>query len=220
MSRSRAEGALRDRKEMCWNAFVLVGGISLLAMAVGGCGAARPMQYYAIDVPAPARTAAPGEPWPAVLLVGHFTAPHLYREDKLVYRSGSNELRTYEYHRWAEPPSEILENVLLGGLRASGRYRAVQSQRSNTRGDYIVRGRLEDFEEVVGPPQVARLRLEVELYDVKTGIVVWTQTYAENEPVNGKGVDAIVQALNRNVERALGQITAGIEQYFAAQPPH
>lgn len=219
MSRSRAKGVLRNRKERGFHPFVFLTGMLLLA-AAAGCGAARPMQYYAIDVPARARTAAPGEPWPVVLLVGHFTAPHLYREDKLVYRAGSNELRTYEYHRWAEPPSETLENVFLSGLRASGRYRAVQSQRSNTHGDYIVRGRLEDFEEIVGPPQVARLRLEMELYEVKAGIVVWSQTYSEDEPVNGKGVDAVVQALNRNVERGVVQLASGIEQYFAAHPPH
>ncbi len=219
MSRLRPKGVLHNRKERGCHAFVFLTGMLLLAAAAAGCGAARPMQYYAMDVPVPARTAQ-GEPWPVVLLVGHFTAPHLYREDKLVYRTGSNELHTYEYHRWAEPPAEILENVLLSALRASGRYRALQSQRSNSRGDYIVRGRLESFEEIVGPPHATRFRCQVELYETKAGIVVWSQTYSAEEPVQGKGVDGVVQALNRNVERGVAQLASGIEQYFAAHPPH
>ena len=219
MSCSKVKRVAHDREGMFLGPCLLVAATFLFVAAAAGCGAAHPMQYYAIDVPA-RDVAGPGEPWPVVLLVGHFTAPHLYREDKLVYRTGSNELHTYEYHRWAEPPSEILENVFLSGLRGSGRYRAVQSQRSNSRGDYIVRGRLGDFEEIVGPPQVARLRLEVELYETKTGVVVWSQTYGEDEPVQGKGVDAVVQALNRNVARGVSQIASGLEQYFAAHPPH
>lgn len=219
MSHPRTERAMHYRHAMFLRPCALAAVMFLLAVAAGGCGAARPMQYYAIDA-RPGAAAAPSEPWPLVLLVGHFTAPHLYREDKLVYRTGSNELHTYEYHRWAEPPSEILENVFLSGLRASGRYRTVQSQRSNTRGDYIVRGRLENFEEIVGPPQVARFRFEFELYETKTGVVVWSQTYGEDEPVQGKGVDAVVQALNRNVARGAAQLSSGLEQYFAAHLPH
>ena len=219
MSCPHAESSLPDGNRALGRPCHLAAAILVLAVGVAGCGAGRPMQYYSIKVSAPTRSAT-SEPWPIVLLVGRFTAPHLYREDKLVYRTGTNELHTYEYHRWAEPPSEVLEDAFVSSLRASGRYRVVQLERSSTRGDYVVRGRLGHFDEVVGPPQVARVSFDVELYEVKTGHVVWTQTYSGDEPVHGKGVDAIVEAMNRNTERALAQVTAGLEQYFAAHPPH
>jgi len=209
------EGGLMRRE-------VLAVAILLLAAAMAGCGAARPIQYYTIDLPGRTDTsAAPGDPMPVVLVVGHISTAHLYRDDRLIYRTGANELNTYEYRRWVEPPGEIIEHALLRSLRRSGRFRAVQSQRSNNvRGDYLLRGRLEDFEEVTGPPQTGRVRIELELYEIKAGKTVWSHVYAEDEPVQGKGVDAVVHALNRNVERALAQVTAGIEQYFAAHPPH
>jgi ABC-type uncharacterized transport system auxiliary subunit len=103
-------------------------------------------------------------------------------------------------------------------LRESGRYRSVQLLRSSARGDYILRGRLFNFEEVSGSPLAARLALEIELYDVKSSTTVWSQFYSRDEPVSGKDVSAVVHALNQNVQQGLAQITAGIEQYFAGHP--
>jgi len=48
---------------------------------------------------------------------------HLYREDRIVYGNGPEQLGTYEFERWAEPPAELIQGVLLRQLRASGRYR-------------------------------------------------------------------------------------------------
>jgi ABC-type uncharacterized transport system auxiliary subunit len=194
----------------------------LLAFAFlsSACGSARPSKFYSLEVPA--SVAAPADntaPFPVSLLVGRIRAPHIYRDDRIVYRSSGLQLGTYEYHRWAEPPTDMLEAMLVRTLRASGRYRSVQSLSSNTRGDYIVRGRLFDFEEISSPSVVARVAFEIELFDQQSGTVVWTQFYSSDEPVEGKEVPQVVEALDRNVRRGFNQITAGIEQYFAKNPP-
>jgi ABC-type uncharacterized transport system auxiliary subunit len=191
--------------------------ILALAVLLSACGAARPNKYYMLQLP-PSRP-APSGALPVSLLVGRIAAPHVFRDDRLVYRTGSIEMGTYEYHRWAEPPTEMLEAMLIRLLRDSGRYQSVQSQRSNARGDYILRGRLFDLEEISGPPLVARVALEIELYDVKNGTTVWTQYYSHDEPVQAKEVSAVVEALTRNVQAGLQQITAGLDQYFASHPP-
>lgn len=188
-----------------------------LTLLLSACGAARPNKYYALQLP-PSRPAASG-PMQVSLLVGRIAAPHVFRDDRIVYRTGTIEMGTYEYHRWAEPPTEMLEAMLIRLLRDSGRYQSVQSQRSNARGDYILRGRLFDLEEISGPPLVARVALEIELYDVKNGTTVWTQYYSHDEPVQAKEVSAVVEALTRNVQAGLQQITAGLDQYFASHPP-
>ena len=188
-----------------------------LALLLSACGASRPNKYYAIELPS-SRPASSGT-LPVSLLVGHIAAPHVFRDDRIVYRTGSTELGTYEYHRWVEPPTEMLEAMLIRLLRDSGRYQSVQMQRSNARGDFILRGRLTDLEEVSGPPVMARVALEIELYDVKDGATVWSQYYSYDEPVQGKQVSAVVEALTRNVHAGLQQITAGLDQYFASHPP-
>ena len=188
-----------------------------LTLLLSACGASRPNKYYALELPSvrPASSAT----LPVSLLVGRIAAPHVFRDDRIVYRSGNTELGTYEYHRWAEPPTEMLEAMLIRLLRDSGRYQSVQTQSSNARGDFILRGRLSDLEEVSGPPLMARVAFEIELYDVKNGTTVWSQYYSHDEPVQSKQVSAVVEALTRNVQAGLQQITAGLDQYFASHPP-
>jgi ABC-type uncharacterized transport system auxiliary subunit len=144
---------------------------------------------------------------------------HLYREDHIVYSSRGEDMGTYEYQRWAEPPTEMIQDVLFRALRSSGRYRAVYAQRSSIRGDYLLHGHLYDFKEVTGSPLSARFSLDLELRDTKTGTTVWTHIYNHDEPVSGKDVSAVVAALNRNVQRATNEFSASLGQYFSAHPP-
>jgi ABC-type uncharacterized transport system auxiliary subunit len=189
--------------------------IAALAVTVAGCGAAKPSKYYALDLPS-VRPASGGA-YPVSMLVGRISAPHLYRDDRLVYRSGDSQIGTYEYHRWAEPPAEMMEAILLRMLRASGKYQSVQRQASNTQGDYILRGRLHQFEEVAGTPLQARVSFELELYDTKTGTTAWTHFYSQEEAVTGKAVPDVVQALNRNVQRGLTEATDSLDRFFATR---
>ena len=124
---------------------------------------------------------------------------------------------TYEYHRWAEPPSEMISDVLLRELQESERYQHVYSLRSDSRGDYVLRGRLYDFREINGNGVAARVAFEFELRDSKTGATVWSRSYSHDEPVISKDVTAVVAALNRNVQSGLSEVMGGLEQYFSTR---
>jgi ABC-type uncharacterized transport system auxiliary subunit len=192
--------------------------LMMLAIVAAGCGAPRPVKYYVIDAPAPAANSAPAQ-IPVVLLVGRFTASHLYRDDRLIYGSGPVQLGTYEYERWAEPPADMVQSLLVADLRASGQYRSVSRISSSARGDYIVRGHLLAMYGVDKPELVARFSLRLELFDPASRATVWTQTYTHDEPVQGKTVANIVEALDRNISAGLQQLSAGITQYFMSHPP-
>jgi len=47
----------------------------------------------------------------------------------IVYTSSGQAMGTYEYARWAEPPSEMIGDLLLRQLRSSRRYHHVYSRR-------------------------------------------------------------------------------------------
>jgi ABC-type uncharacterized transport system auxiliary subunit len=190
----------------------------MVAVLFGGCGAARPAKYYQLTVPGDATAGQTADPLQVTLLVGNLFASHLYREDRIVYSTGGEQMGTYEYQRWAEPPTEMVEEVLFRELRASGRYRAVYAQRSNTNGDFLLRGRLYDFKEVSGSQMVARVTVEFEMRDLKSGATVWTHYYQHDEPVNGKDVPAVVAALDTNVQRGVKEVLASLDQYFASHP--
>ena len=194
--------------------------VSIAALAAGlltGCGAARPSKYYQLTVPGDAAPAAERSPYPVTLLLGPLRASHLYREDHIVYSSSGENMGTYEYQQWAEPPTEMLVDVLLRELRASGRYRAVDVLRSNSHGDYILYGRLYDFKEISAAPMMARLTIELEMRETKSGSTVWTHYYSHDEPVSGKDISAVVAALDRNAQRGMGEVKSSLGEYFSTR---
>ena len=124
---------------------------------------------------------------------------------------------TYEYQRWAEPPSEMISDVLLRELQQSERYQHIYFLRSDVRGDYVLRVRLYDFREIDGNGVAARVAFELELRDSKTGATVWSRSYWHDEPVKGKDVSAVVAAMDRNVQSGLSEVLEGLDQYFSTR---
>jgi cholesterol transport system auxiliary component len=196
----------------------LITAMVLIVGLLSGCGSARPAKYYQLTVPADAGSVEKADAIPVRLQVGVLMTSHLYREDRIVYGIGPEQLGTYEYQRWAEPPTEMIQEILLRELRATGHYRAVHVRRSNIPGDFAIRGRLYDFKEVEGSGISTRVTLEMEMRDLKTGATVWNHYYTHDEPASEKDVPAIVAALDKNVQRAVKEVVESLDQYFASHP--
>jgi ABC-type uncharacterized transport system auxiliary subunit len=190
----------------------------ILACGTAGCVKARAVRYYTLSIPPIAAPADP-QPIPVTIVVGRVNAPRLLRDDRVVYAMNDVELGVDEYHRWAEPPTGIMERLLAERLRGSGRYKVVQHLSSTTRGDYILRGHLAALNEVDDPSGIkARFTLQLELFDVKAGRVVWNDQYTNDEPVPQKTVTSVVQSLQKSVNAGLDQLSASLARYFAAHP--
>jgi ABC-type uncharacterized transport system auxiliary subunit len=192
--------------------------LALAAVAMGGCAAVPATKFYQLTVPGDMGAGGQGNGIAVTLLVGPIGGSHVYRDDRLIYGNGSEELGAYEYERWVEPPVEMIQEMLLRELRMSGRYRGVYTLGSAAHGDYVLRGNLYDFKEVSGNPLSARVTLDLELRDTKGGTDVWTHHYTHDEPVNGKDVAAVVSALDRNVQEGIREALASLDQYLAAHP--
>jgi hypothetical protein len=76
---------------------------------------------------------------------------------------------------------------------------------------------LYDFKEISAAPLMARLTMDLELREVKSGSTVWTHYYSHDEPVSGKDVSAVVAALNRNAQRGMGEVESSLDQYFSTR---
>jgi ABC-type uncharacterized transport system auxiliary subunit len=191
--------------------------VIMLLLAAGsayGCGAVPQTKYYELTAPREASSPIAGDPLPVTLLVGPLKASHLYREDRLVYATGGEEMGTYQVHRWTEPPTEMMREMLWRSLRASHRFSAVYLLSSNSHGDFLLQGNLYDFKEISGSTVAARVDLELELREMKTGVIVWTHDYEHDEPVSGKGVPAVVAALDQNAQRGVSEAEASLNEYF------
>src|SRR5271156_2164765 len=135
---------------------------SLLALGLAACGSTKPVQYYTLQLPpAPALSTGTRS---VSLLVGNITGATIFRDTPIVYRDGANMIGTYQFSRWVEPPVALLRGRLLRMLRASGEYQSVSEVGSASDGQFVVRGRLYNFEEVDGASIAGLVSMEFDLY--------------------------------------------------------
>jgi ABC-type uncharacterized transport system auxiliary subunit len=190
--------------------------VSLLALGLSGCSSGKHIKYYTVQLPvAPTRSAST---FPVSLLVGSIGGPPIYRDSPIAYRVGTNEIGVYQYSRWVDPPVDLVKLKLLRILEESGDYQSVAGLGSATNGQYIIRGRLYNFDEVDGASINGQVSMEFELYDRKSGKIVWRHFYSQSEPAQGKDISAVVTALDTNLDRGLKEVAAGLNQYFSANP--
>jgi len=187
--------------------------VSLIALLFCGCSSQKPIRYYTIQN----STAPPisNSQQSVSLVVGGLTGPDIFRASAIAYRVGTNEIGTYQYSRWSEPPVEMVRSSLIRMLKSSGDYQSVAALGSTSEGQFVVRGRLYDFEEVDGGSITGLVSMEFELYDRKSGKIVWSHFYSQSEPVEGKEISSIVSALEANLNRGLKEVAVGLNQYFS-----
>jgi cholesterol transport system auxiliary component len=202
---------------ICWKQYLCaLGALATAGLFVAGCGSSRPIKYYQVSYP----TKTEVEPGAinTTLTVRPFDASRLYLDNRIVYGFSSPELDTYEYHRWVDPPVDMLQTALVRGLSSSGAFKAVYTVRRGPESRFLLGGNLFDFMEVDGANIVARLNYDVRLRDRKTGTIVWEHSYNHDEPVAEKSVNAFVLAMDKNLQRSVQEIQTGLQDYFRAHP--
>lgn len=189
--------------------FLLIAG----CMADAGCVSTRPVHYYTLGAPAP--PANQGKPDGLILLVGSIATPEALQDGRIRYRTGSNEAGAYEYHRWTERPGSMVRNALIRALRNSGKYRRVLESGSSNNGDYLLRGKLDEFAEVDHASIQTKISLHVELVDRKTNQNVWDHMVEREEPVSGKSVGDVAQSFDRNLQHVVNETAGEIDKFLA-----
>ena len=184
-------------------------------LAAAGCISSKPVHYYALQTPPPAANQA--KPDGLILLVGNISTPEALQDGRIRYRTGSNEAGAYEYHRWSERPGLMVRNALIRALRDSGKYQRVLESGSVANGDYVVLGKVNEFDEVDQASIQTKISLHVELVNRKTNQNIWDHTVEREEPVAGKSVAEVVQSLDRNLQRVVDEAAAEIDKVLAAR---
>ena len=188
----------------------------LLSLLTAACGATRPIRYYQLEIPAPV-PAATTSGFGVALQVGNIDSPPIMRDGRILYQVGTHEVGAYEYHRWVETPDHVVQDSLVRLLRSSGKFQSVDTPRNANKPDFIIQGKIYEFSEMDKPKVFARVSLEIELHDAKTGRTVWSRIYTNEDSVDGKEVPDVVHSLDQNLGRGLSQIVTGLDQYFASR---
>jgi hypothetical protein len=108
-----------------------------------------------------------------------------------------------------ERPGMMVAESLVQTLRASGKYRSVLESSSLAAGDYLLRGKLYEFDEVDRETIQTSISLQVDLEDVKTKRIVWDDLVQRDEPVGSKNVKDVVASLDRNLRAVVKETAAG-----------
>jgi len=192
-------------------------GVLVIAacLADAGCVATRPVHYYTLG---PGGSAAPrSKPGGLILLVGNIATPEALQDGRIRYRTGSNEAGAYEYHRWTERPGSMVRNALIRALRDSGKYQRVLESGSSVNGDYLLRGKLEEFDEVDGASIQTKISLHVELVELKTNQNVWDHMLEREDPVSSKTVVEVVQSLDRNLQHVASDTAGEVDRFLTSR---
>jgi len=179
------------------------------------CVSTKPVHYYTLQ--APPRPANQSKPNGLILLVGNIATPEVLQDSRIRYRSGTNEAGAYEYHRWTERPGSMVRDALMRALQDSGKYQRVLEAGSSINGDYLLHGRLEEFDEVDRSSIQTKISLRIELVDRKTNQNIWDYRAEREEPVSGKNVVDVVQSLDRNLQQVVSEIAAEFDKFLAAR---
>lgn len=171
----------------------LVALLASLALALGGCYFAKPMdtKYYVLDyLPTPTPERLTKGPYPFTLRMRDPTIAEAYRRTQIVYRQSANQMQFYSYHLWAVDPDRMVGDMVQKHLKAARLFDNVTRNVENYVPDFFLSTDVQAIEEYDAKEQwYAHLSIEFQLEDAKTNQVVWKnvfdlrKTVAQQEPM-------------------------------------
>ena len=179
----------------------LVMGLLVAAVGLSACGGSAPeIKHYRLDVATQRVQAEAGDK--PVLGIEPFTADAAYDEPQIAYRDTPYQLNYYYYHRWAATPGLLVTDALRRGYESTGEFKSVTSGLT-TRSDVVLSGHIAAIEEVdVSEDKwIGRLVLELRLRDARTGDLLWSQVFEEQEALEERTPAGLAEAMSKALTR-------------------
>jgi ABC-type uncharacterized transport system auxiliary subunit len=210
----RAGAGRRPADTAAWAVAARWAAALVVVAGLTSCGGkVPPTNYYILDLPAPMAKPADALPYTAVIMP--FRGSEMMMQDRIVYRESPSQVGFYEYHRWAEDPRSTILRSLLDQLRAKGTFDRVVAFEGRTNVDYVIRGQLEQLEEIdYGSGVSVQVKISAQLIDASTNRPVWSDTAEATEPVSSPQVRAVVEQMSSAMRTAVGRLAEGINTHL------
>ncbi len=192
--------------------------VVIWSMMTHGCSLARErpaVRYYALSLTLPTPPSAGGK---LSLVVRPFTARDPYDQNYMVYRQSPYQLDFYHYHRWAATPAQQVTDWTRRYLHSSGVFAKVFPT-ADARADLALGGVVRQFEEI-DQEHTWEAALSIDFWltrgDQRTPL--WFQSYAATQQAAKRNPAAIAEAMSRNLEIILRQLTADLAPVVTSLP--
>ncbi len=121
----------------------------LFFLNLSACGlkTGNPVIYHTLEYPPPDKEVK--TPVPYTLMVYHFLLAPEVESDSILTSPSKKTEKSVQIHRWQENPADIITDILLRDLEASGIFRNVVDQLSNVRYRYSLEGTLREMHGVI-----------------------------------------------------------------------
>jgi len=188
--------------------------VSMVVGLLSGCGSVHgPVtKYYKLEIPPAPTPAGPSAPVP--LRIEPFRATSLLRQDRIVYRPSPMEVGFYEYHRWAEPPTNTVTNALADQLKSRHVFQSVEISDGGEKPEYVLRGSIDQFQEVDYKGAVkVQVSISAELEDPVRREKIWSSTASSECLVSKSDVQAVVAAMGQASQQSIARLVTDVAKF-------
>jgi ABC-type uncharacterized transport system auxiliary subunit len=155
-------------------------------------------------------------PLPFAVGVEKFQSEMIYDDDRIIYHDSPFEIKYYHYRRWVAPPRHLVTEKVLSSLADSGLFEKVTAYPSMVNVKYVLSGRLLAFEEWDEQDKwFGKVTFKASLYEPATQRVVWSGTFAHQQPVAKKIPAAVVEAISLSLKQCLDDLAKALAEEFS-----
>lgn len=167
------------------------------------------VENYLIDYPAP--TFEKLNKIDDTIRVSRFTIATAYNNNNMIVRQDNYSLDSFNYNRWAVNPADMVGDILLRDLQASGFFRAAFSRYAVDEGSYVLQGGIEEFylRKDKGN-NIAVISLAITLKDTKQREagkrILFQKKYSREEALADQSPRGYCQAMSLGLQKLSPQI--------------
>jgi ABC-type uncharacterized transport system auxiliary subunit len=171
-----------------------------LALA-GGCGAVPDKHFYAIvNQPEAAGPAGARPVCARSVVVSPMDIAVPYDDDRIVFRTGTYEVKYFDYDLWVSRPQDMFQQLLAQKLERARLFDAVEPQLSSARTHLTLIATIDAVELIAtGELIEARLAMTLRLRDDDADRTIWEHAFDTRRPVPNQGRDVNVEETVRTL---------------------
>jgi len=184
--------------------------LAAVTVACWGCFSSAPGKTY-LQIHLEEGT-EPAARFEKSLLIVPILADDLYDDFRILYRLSPYEVNYYTLSFWAEKPSKMIHQSLANDLAARKVFARVISNPAGADADWILRCALHKIEEIDSEAAwAARLAMDLEIAEAKSGTVLAARRFDRREPLTKKDVAELPVVLSRILAEELAGLLAELK---------